>query len=348
MSTMEKDRLESQEEGSTSAAEEAPRRSRKGRKSRRSEKSQSGPLDQLPLNNVTDDAVGNVTNTLGGITGGALGGGQEQGGGGKSDTLRLRLDLNLDIEIQLKARIHGDLELALLRQPAAMAEDSAQNNACQHVHRAGPVHDTHMFTIPNPRSKQHSSPSTRDASPKPPRQPSPKPASDAPPKQNSEIKIPKITPVGSSGETPQALAQGLEGKYVDEFGNILDWDGTVLGRVEGDLPSMVGRPVSESGEILDEEGEVAGHVSENYARPPLKPLENGLKVDDAGNIYGEDGKVVGKLNKDSPDSRNDPKPTPAPSPSDIFLDVKSTHDGIQLIIRIPTVFNRECDHPDHS
>lgn len=39
---------------------------------------------------------------------------QEQGGGGKSDTLKLRLDLNLEIEIQLKARIHGDLELALL------------------------------------------------------------------------------------------------------------------------------------------------------------------------------------------------------------------------------------------
>jgi hypothetical protein len=41
---------------------------------------------------------------------------QQQGGGdkGKSDTLRLRLDLNLDIEITLKAKIHGDLELALL------------------------------------------------------------------------------------------------------------------------------------------------------------------------------------------------------------------------------------------
>lgn len=226
-----------------------------------------------------------------------------------------------------------------------MADEASQSNACQHVHRAGPIHDTHTFTIPNPRSKPSSPPSTRSASPKP--SGTPKPEATTQP-QNPDIKIPKITPVQSSGETPKALAQGLVGKYVDEFGNILDWDGTVLGRVEGDLPSMVGRPVSESGEILDEEGEVAGHVSENYARPALKPLENGLKVDDDGNIYSQDGEVVGKLNDKSPATRSDPKPAPAPSPSDIYLDVKSTHDGIQLIIKIPTVFNRDCDHPDHS
>lgn len=32
----------------------------------------------------------------------------------KKDPMKLRLDLNLDIEVTLKARIHGDLELALL------------------------------------------------------------------------------------------------------------------------------------------------------------------------------------------------------------------------------------------
>ncbi|UKZ66104.1 uncharacterized protein TrAtP1_007286 [Trichoderma atroviride] len=65
-------------------------------------------------------------------------------------------------------------------------------------------------------------------------------------KKNPDIKIPKIQPV-EQGEPLAELAQGLVGKFVDEFGNILDWDGTVLGSVEGDLPSMVGRPVSESG-----------------------------------------------------------------------------------------------------
>lgn len=58
---------------------------------------------------------GGMPGTMGNVANQAM---QQQqqggGGGGKSDTLRLRLDLNLDIEITLKAKIHGDLELALL------------------------------------------------------------------------------------------------------------------------------------------------------------------------------------------------------------------------------------------
>ncbi|KAF4964540.1 hypothetical protein FSARC_7535 [Fusarium sarcochroum] len=189
---------------------------------------------------------------------------------------------------------------------------------------------------------------------------------------NPEIRIPRIKPVSDSEGTDQEskpqpslkeLAAGLDGKYVDEFGNILDWDGTVLGRVEGDLPSMVGRPVTESGEVFDEDGEVAGHVCDNYIKPDLKPLAGGLKVDDEGNIYDEQGNKVGKLNKpmqeDGPEKdsggkeqdkdkqgqgqsqqKNAPKPPGAPRPDELFLDVKSTFDGIQLIIKIPTVFNR--------
>lgn len=176
-------------------------------------------------------------------------------------------------------------------------------------------------------------------------------------KKNPDIKIPKIQPV-EQGEPLAELAQGLVGKFVDEFGNILDWDGTVLGSVEGDLPSMVGRPVAESGEILDAAGEVVGYVSENHSRPKLKDLEGGLRIDGDGNIYNKQGKVVGKMNpsteegegsgqqqqqhnanedKKSQDTTGKAKEAP-PGPSDVYLDVKSTHDGIQLIIRIPTVF----------
>lgn len=170
--------------------------------------------------------------------------------------------------------------------------------------------------------------------------------------KNPKIHIPKIPPMSTDPE-PSKLAVGLEGRYVDEFGNILDWDGTVLGRVEGDLPSMVGRPVSKSGEILDIEGEVVGYVAENYTKPTLSALGGGLKVDSSGNIYDGNGNIVGKLN-DTPDgerlkpgggdlSGGPPKSAATPSPSEIYLDVKSTHDGIQLIIKIPTVFNREQD-----
>lgn len=198
---------------------------------------------------------------------------------------------------------------------------------------------------------------------------------------NPEIRIPRIKPVSESTDqtdtdsktqsqpqSPEKLAAGLDGKYVDEFGNILDWDGTVLGRVEGDLPSMVGRPVMPNGQVLDEDGEVAGHVCENYIKPALKPLATGgLKVDDEGNIYDDQDNRIGKLDKPMPSqdgtdklsenkdkereqaqgagstnnaNANAPKPPGAPRPDELFLDVKSTYDGIQLTIKIPTVFNR--------
>ncbi|CAG9956753.1 unnamed protein product, partial [Clonostachys rosea f. rosea IK726] len=152
----------------------------------------------------------------------------------------------------------------------------------------------------------------------------------------------------------ETLAQGLEGKFVDEFGNVLDWDGTVLGRVEGDLPSMVGRPVSCSGEILDTDGEIAGYVSDNYIEPGRQELDGGLQADDEGNIYNKEGAVIGKLNKPPKkeakeswlarsSARGDgsdaharacsctspaaPKPSSAPNLSGIYLDVKSTFDA---------------------
>ncbi|KAK4097379.1 hypothetical protein N658DRAFT_527059 [Parathielavia hyrcaniae] len=40
------------------------------------------------------------------------------------------------------------------------------------------------------------------------------------------------------------------------------------------------------------------------------------------------------------------KEKPGESPSDIFLDVKSTREGIQLTIRIPTVFNNDIQYDD--
>jgi hypothetical protein len=74
------------------------------------------PLDSLALDSVRDTAgglVNSATGVLGDVAGNAVQQ-QQSGGGGKNDTLKLRLDLNLDIEITLKAKIHGDLELALL------------------------------------------------------------------------------------------------------------------------------------------------------------------------------------------------------------------------------------------
>jgi hypothetical protein len=89
-----------------------PRQKRRGQ---RQQRGAQGPLDNLALGNVQNTAGGLVntaTGALGNVAGNAVD--NQQKGSGKSDTLRLRLDLNLDVEITLKAKIHGDLELALL------------------------------------------------------------------------------------------------------------------------------------------------------------------------------------------------------------------------------------------
>lgn len=203
------------------------------------------------------------------------------------------------------------------------------------------------------------------------------------------MQTPKIVPDMHPEEDSTALlARGLEGKCVDEFGNILDWNGTVLGRVEGDLPSMVGRSVCKDGRILDASGDVSGCVSENFISPPPSPdpdepsrkRKRTSAEHDANTLYDSNGQVLGTMKKNSPskvqsntvegcescrarraaDTGEPPKITPivvgsdqqqqsgdgiprtgpaAPSPSEIYLDVKSTHDGIQLTIKIPTVFN---------
>ncbi|KAL6872748.1 hypothetical protein J3F83DRAFT_583142 [Trichoderma novae-zelandiae] len=128
--SMEKERTDSAEDyGSDSAAESVPPQPRRRQRTQtqtqqqqqRRGKSSAGPLDQLPVGGgelgqvgqTANGVLGGVTNTLGSVTNNAVDN-QGKGDGGKSDTLRLRLDLNLDIEIQLKAKIHGDLELALL------------------------------------------------------------------------------------------------------------------------------------------------------------------------------------------------------------------------------------------
>lgn len=243
-----------------------------------------------------------------------------------------------------------------------------------------PMRDDGRPSSSRPRSDSdaHSRTDSHESTPTPRGSPSLKAKSETD-GQNPTIQIPKVTPLASGLTLPPNLAElavGLEDKYVDEFGNVLDWDGQVLGRVEGDLPSMIGRPVSATGEVMTEDGEVVGYVVENETieppPPPPQPIHGmgeGLKVDHMGNILDASNNVVGHFNSEmlgkdveiggskarggsssgphrGPHNCScgdrappQPKPTAAPSPSEIYLDVKSTNDGVQLIIKIPTVFN---------
>lgn len=232
---------------------------------------------------------------------------------------------------------------------------------------------------------------------------------------------PTPPPEGESPDQPKKLPiyqiskDHLVGKTIDEFGDILDDQGAVLGRVEGDLPSMVGRAISNArGDVLGDDGELLGYVAEvetgegqqqeSKQQPPTWDLAEvmramaaagqgpgGLRVDPFGNILDAEGNVVGSFhdNKtgfgkkahdgdngksgksgktrskqsgseqkhktpelgEQAESSSESRPREnaqshrkepeerKPSPSDIFLDVKSTTEGIQLTIRIPTVFN---------
>ncbi|XDG05924.1 hypothetical protein ABKA04_005539 [Annulohypoxylon sp. FPYF3050] len=184
-------------------------------------------------------------------------------------------------------------------------------------------------------------------------------------------KIPKITPIGMAPPPDlHRLALGLGGHAIDDVGNVVDASEKVLGHVTGDLPAMVGRKVADNGEVYGDDGEVIGYVSENFTGPP-PPTEipekvlGGLKVDHEGNILDTNGNIIGCFNEKAgengdfapfmkPSKPGESQPDDEPqedkkpkinahtggSPSDIFLDVKSTTDGIQLTIRIPTTFGK--------
>ncbi|KAI4865992.1 hypothetical protein F4820DRAFT_271977 [Hypoxylon rubiginosum] len=185
-------------------------------------------------------------------------------------------------------------------------------------------------------------------------------------------KIPKITPIGIAPPPDLLhLAHGLGGNMVDDVGNIVDASGEVLGHATGDLPAMVGKKVADNGEVYGENGEVVGYVSENFTEPPAPTdipdhVLGGLKVDHYGNILDTNGNIIGRFNEKAGEngslapflnrrkssnsqaegkSEEEKKPKvnahTGGSPSDLFLDVKSTTDGIQLTIRIPTTFGRQ-------
>ncbi|KAL4908381.1 hypothetical protein BDW74DRAFT_147356 [Aspergillus multicolor] len=102
------------------------------------------------------------------------------------------------------------------------------------------------------------------------------------------------------GEEPPFA--GLEGLHVVEDGFVEDAAGHRVGKVtEGDAKKLLGRPVDEDGDIIDQHGSVKGHA-EPYEEPEEeKPEEvdlsilEGKTVNKAGNVVDEHGKVYGRI-----------------------------------------------------
>ena len=108
------DQKKKQQPKNESSDEEAPPKKTKSKKEKvPKKKKKSSSKKSKGLGLIKNDP----TETLSGLGDGVIGGGQQQqqqGGGGGQQPLSLRLDLNLEVEITLKARVHGDVTLALL------------------------------------------------------------------------------------------------------------------------------------------------------------------------------------------------------------------------------------------
>ncbi|KAL4763102.1 DUF3659 domain-containing protein [Aspergillus foveolatus] len=102
------------------------------------------------------------------------------------------------------------------------------------------------------------------------------------------------------GEEPPFA--GLEGLHIVENGFVEDGAGHRVGKLtKGDAKKLLGRPVDEDGDVIDQHGSVKGHA-EPYEEPEEEQPEEvdlsvleGKTVNKAGNIVDEHGKVYGRI-----------------------------------------------------
>lgn len=167
------------------------------------------------------------------------------------------------------------------------------------------------------------------------------------------------------------------GNIVDDSGKVLGHATGDLPSMIGKKVAENGEVYGDSGELIGYVTEnFTGHpppaaVETNKSSASKDtPLPGGLRVDLNGNILDASGNIIGKMHSKPAQPNNavapyNGKEENAPEtetngeqaqpegekprakfdeggiPADIFLDVKSTPDGIQVTIRIPTIFKQE-------
>lgn len=114
----------------------------------------------------------------------------------------------------------------------------------------------------------------------------------------------ELIPENEREAKPEGPFAGLEGCVVVKDGFVEDEDGNRVGVVvEGDAKRLVGRAVDEDGDIIDKYGNVKGHA-EPYEEPEeevadLSSLE-GKVVNKAGNVVDEHGTIFGRIAEGDP------------------------------------------------
>ncbi|GFG21432.1 hypothetical protein IFM61606_01295 [Aspergillus udagawae] len=111
----------------------------------------------------------------------------------------------------------------------------------------------------------------------------------------------ELIPEEEREKKPEGVFAGLDNLVVNKEGFVEDDEGNIVGKVtEGDPKKLRGRAVDEDGDIIDKFGNVKGHADpyepeeEEEEKPDLSVLE-GKTVNKAGNVVDAQGNIFGRI-----------------------------------------------------
>ena len=115
----------------------------------------------------------------------------------------------------------------------------------------------------------------------------------------------EVIPENEREAKPEGPFAGLEGVVVVKDGMVEDEDGNTVGVVvEGDPKRLVGRAVDEDGDIIDKYGNVKGRA-EPYEEPEEEVADlsilDGKVVNKSGNVVDEHGTIFGRIAEGNPE-----------------------------------------------
>ena len=115
----------------------------------------------------------------------------------------------------------------------------------------------------------------------------------------------ELIPDNEREAKPEGPFAGIEGCVVTKDGFVEDEDGNRVGIVvEGDAKRLAGRAVDEDGDIIDKFGNVKGHA-ERYEEPEEEVIDlsslEGKVVNKAGNVVDEHGTIFGRIAEGDPE-----------------------------------------------
>jgi hypothetical protein len=172
---------------------------------------------------------------------------------------------------------------------------------------------------------------------------------------------PPTSPIGAGMAGMKSLAEMMgranASLMVDHVGNILDANGNVVGKFHDNnnpahrkereeqerakaaaLQAAADRAVRKAVAAQEAEKRAEADAGEDASKQaPTPPQDEGEEHEPECNCSKKKPRRTEEERRENAAAWR--KEKPGESPSDIFLDVKSTTEGIQLTIRIPTVFN---------